>query len=110
MIKTILRVTPHKRPSIVEILENPYFSKTEEKQEEMTSRSTNTEDSKNKSSTFQYLSESCNPKKMAELQKILEKEQPKEQTGQQKKTYPFYVPKNVQKIGVGVPIPNAEQK
>ena len=50
-------MTPHKRPNIEDILNNPYF-KLEDKQEELTPRSTtNTEDSKQqKSATFQYLS------------------------------------------------------
>ncbi len=53
--------------------------------------------------SMQYLSESCNPKKMAEIQKTLEKEQQKEQ---QKQTYPpFYVPKAQHKFGVGVSTP-----
>ncbi len=38
----------------------------------MTTRSTtNTEDNKTKNATLQYLNESCNPKKMGELQKLL---------------------------------------
>jgi hypothetical protein len=38
---------------------------------------------------------------MVELQKILDKELPKET---QKQTYPpFYVPKNTQKVGIGIP-------
>jgi len=43
---------------------------------------------------------------MAELQKILDKELPKEA---QKQTYPpFYVPKHTQKVGVGMPIVSNE--
>jgi hypothetical protein len=104
----ILRVTPHKRPSIEEILDQPYF-KFDDKQDQLTSRSTAiSEDVKPKNSTFQYLNESCNPKKMGELQKLLKEEStepPKEQ--HQKQTYPpFYVPKHAQKVGVGIPIPS----
>lgn len=55
MIKMILRVTPHKRPTIEEILDQPYF-KFEDKQDQLTSRSTAiSEDVKPKNSTFQYL-------------------------------------------------------
>lgn len=76
MVKTILRVTPHKRPTIQEILEQPFFKMDEknEQNEELTTKSTtNTEDLKNSNPSFQYLHESCNSKKMSEIQKILDK-------------------------------------
>jgi hypothetical protein len=96
----ILRVTPGKRPTIEEILEQPFFKDDPKSEKELTSHSTtNTEDSRAKVASLQYLSESCNPKKMAELQKILEREH-------QKQTYPpFHAPKAVNKIGTGTTIP-----
>ena len=96
----ILRVTPSKRPTIEEILEAPFFKEEAKGDREMTVQSTtNTEDSRAKMASLQYLSESCNPKKMAELQKVLEKEH-------QKQTYPpFYAPKAAHKIGTGTTIP-----
>lgn len=53
----ILRVTPSKRPTIDEILEAPFFKEEGKGEKEMTIISTtNTEDSRAKMATLQYLS------------------------------------------------------
>lgn len=53
----ILRVTPSKRPTIEEILEAPFFKEEAKGDKEMTVQSTtNTEDSRTKTASLQYLS------------------------------------------------------
>ena len=68
MVKTILRVTPIKRPEVQEILNLPYFNLNEASEVKSLA---NTEDSQKTKGSLQFLNESCNPKKIAELQKIL---------------------------------------
>ena len=74
MIKSILRVTPYKRPTIKEILSHPYFTKLED------SVST-------KESEFEHFKQNKSPIK------IPEQNHPTMNKPQQK-SYPFYVPTN----------------
>ena len=77
MIKSILRVTPHKRPTIKEILSHSYF--------------TNPEDSvSTKESEFEQFKPNKSPIKIPEQTVNMYKPQ--------QKSYPFYVPTNTTSI------------
>ena len=101
LIKTILKVTPQKRPEVSEILKHPFFEQKSEKEESMKQSTTHSEESCKP--ILQSLNESCNPHKMVEFQKLIKKEEEKElQKQHHKQTYPpFPFPKHQHKIGVG---------
>lgn len=83
-------------------MNHPFF-RVEDKSEKIGNRSTvYSEGAKQANSTLKYLNQSCNPQKMAQIQKFIDRQLLKEAKND---IYPsFCIPKNVQKLGLGVPI------